>query len=328
MQAVLRCLLIGSVSFVQTASHADVYVCFMPGADDAERMTNAFSVAVKTHEPIRVGPVLIDRPVRPLPKAGERFFEGVEIVGTGVFSDIRLQGDGEFVFPDSKRVTWRRCGFLRVGDPGGRAVTFEAKESSSSEKVVECAFQGFDTALTFRGIGGADVSVTHVADSTFTGNTRAIVYEGSNNLDPRLSNVNISDSKIGVDCRTGGSNLNAWAVGFSNVVECFVVNSGFQATIDVTSAELCRTVARFGGDDAGGYGGDTGASVTVSDARDCPVPFVINKAGYTSVRAHKAKGVVMIENRSTVQSTVMLAGAAAKLLRTIKPGSPVTVKTQ
>jgi len=308
---------------------ADVHVAQMPGADDSERLQNALNVALKTHEDVRL-PVLlfIDRKVVISPPVGERFSEGVKVIGTGVFSSIRVSKEGRIIGEECKRVTFEGCGFLWMGEPrSGNALSFYATESASMINVRDCTFQGFDVALLFEGRGGADVSVTNVQDSVFTDNNVGVKYVGPNNLDPRLINCNFSHAKIGIDCRTGGSNVKAIACGLSYVEEGAVGNSGYQLTFDFTSAEGCRTVARAGGDDAGGYGGNTGAEFSVSDARDCPVPFVVNKSGSTYIKALKAQGTVQIENRSSTGGTVTLMGAAAKLIRAVKPGSLVTVKT-
>lgn len=299
----------------------------MPGADDTERLQNALDVAARTHEPVRTGELALTRPVRLSAPAGERYAEGVEIVGTGVFSSIRLSGDSVIEVAEGKRVVFRRCGFLREGPRAGTALRFAAKESSSSLKVVECAFQGFAEGLVFEGLGGADVSVTHVQDSTFTDCGSGIVYRGSNNLDPRISNANFSSCDFGIDAREGGSNIRAWACGASYCGTVAVVNGGYQGSLDFTSVEGCQTVFRLGGDDAGGFGQTTSFKASVSDARDCKTLLEYNGAGRMTLEAMKCSGAVKCENRhQSATAALTLSPEAYKLPRVVV--GKVSVKVQ
>ena len=248
-----------------------------------------------------------------LQKAGD-FVCGVEVVAYGGFSGLIKAHDGPFLITKEAK----DCSFsLPVLGSSGIGVLVEAQSSSSRLVFDRCHFQGLDDGIVFSAEGGADISVTHVKDSQFTLCDRGVVYEGSNNLDPRLSNVNFSECQVGVDAREGGSNLTAWACGGSYCGTVFWSKAGYQARVDVTSFEGSgvETFLRIGGPDAGGSGSHTSVVVTANDVRTVKTLADIQCSGDVTLDVRKASGQIVLTNKSGKPGTVKLSPAAYALKR-------------
>lgn len=180
--------------------------------------------------------------------------------------------------------------------------------SASRNSWTGCRVQGPGIGWFFNALNGADISCTKLDSCDAQGSEAALKVVGSNALNILCVNLTGSNVKVGADLTQGGSDSRFVQGGFSYAGTGWLVNPGYQLTIDGATMEATGIVVDTGS------GTGSGMSLKFSDIRNCGTLLKSGQNGATRIVLSALKvtaGTKVTMTGDSGQGYLELFGAAS-----------------